>query len=584
MKHTLSYIKKHPNPSWTRPDWIDLNGKWDFKFDYQNLGLAEQWFKGFKTDLKINVPYSYQSKKSNITYEKEANVIWYQRTINIKPKKNKRVLLHLEGSDFLTQVFLNGQQVASFTGGYHRHSVDITEYLEAEKTRLVFRIEDSFNAEQPRGKQRWKTPSYECFYVETSGIYKSVWLEYVGNTFVETAKLTPDSENFLLNANFRVNGSIAGLVLETKILFDDIVVNLSKTKLIRNNFAAAFDITTDHQTMKLFFWHPDYPNLYDVVFTLYHDNKIIDQVTTYFGVTKWASVGKNIYLNHSPLYLKMILDQGYFGEGHLTATEEQLKNDVIALKDLGFNGARKHEKIEDQRFSYYADILGLVQWVEMPSFYEFSDQAIEYTILEWQQILQQYYNHPSIMSWITINESWGTMSIYDSDKQINFVKSMFNLTKAIDSSRFVISNDGWEHVKSDIITLHNYRESYQELSAAYKNIIEVLTAKEANSLLSKTPLSKDAVYQNQPLILSEFGGIAIENDSGWGYGKKVSDGEMYLSKLENQLKAIKENPYFAGFCLTQLTDVQQETNGIFTEERTLKIDRDKLKELINQFK
>lgn len=580
MKHTLSYIKNHPNPQWTRPDWIDLNGPWLFKFDPNNQGIKESWYHGFDSAEKILVPYNYQSPKSNIDYTNHIEVVWYQKNLE-HVAHDKRVLLHLEGSDFKTDVYLNGHHIKTHIGAYQRHTTDITNYLKNTDNVLVIRVEDSFDAQQPRGKQRWKTPSYECFYIETSGIYKPVWLEYVGHSYLKHSKLTPEADQFLLHAEHQIDGDLTHVKLEAKILFDGQVIHQSIQDVNRSFFLASYDIKTDSQTMKLHMWHPNHPNLYDVVFTLYKDDLVVDQVTTYFGVTKWQSQGKTIYLNAVPIYLKMILDQGYFGDGHLTATEDELKQDVEIMKTLGYNGVRKHEKIEDQRFHYYCDILGLVAWAEMPSFYAYSDQANRYFANQWPQIIKQLYNHPSIMTWVIINESWGVIDIATNKKQQTFVDGLYFLTKSYDQNRFVVSNDGWEHTHSDLITLHNYRETYHELKNAYKHIDDILNNCKQGSLLPKAPLVTGYPYQGQPLILSEFGGIAFDKDTskGWGYGNSVKSEDEFIDKLSEQMKAILENQALSGYCFTQLTDVQQEVNGLLTEDRRYKVDPKKIKSL-----
>lgn len=581
MKHTQSYIKDHPNPLWTRPNFMNLDGTWDFQFDPNNIGIKEGWHKGFNTSLTIRVPYAYQALKSGMTYDQPVNVVWYQKTLPLQKKPNKRILLHLEGSDFKTSIYINGQLVDTHLGSYHRLTSDITDYVN-EQTTIVIRVEDSFSAEQPRGKQRWKTPSYECFYVETTGIYKSVWLEYVGDTYLSFSKLTPKPDCFLLQAEHQIIGNINDVQLTTEIIFNGKTISKSTNDVKKSFFLSSYDIKSDDQTMKIWLWHPNHPHLYDIVFTLTKHGKMIDQVTSYFGVRKFETHGKTILLNAVPIYLKMILDQGYFGDGHLTPTEDELIFDIQTTKAYGFNGARKHEKIEDQRYQYYCDILGLINWIEMPSFYEFSDQAMHYFSTEWQHVLKQYYNHPSVMTWVIFNESWGVMDIASSKKQQRFVNSMYELTKAYDQHRFVISNDGWEHTRSDLITLHNYRETYQELKEAYDEMDTVLSSQKNNHLLPKKPFVEGYHYHNQPVILSEFGGIAFEADTrkGWGYGNAVKTEDEFIDKLSGLMKAIKENTSFSGYCLTQLTDVQQEVNGILTENRKLKVSIDKLKTIL----
>lgn len=292
--------------------------------------------------------------------------------------------------------------------------------------------------------------------------------------------------------------------------------------------------------------------------------------------------GNTIYINNMPICLKMILNQGYYGEGHLTATEEELLKDVQLIKEMGFNGVRIHEKIEHETFLYYCDVLGLLVWTEMPSTYEFADQTMEKVAEEWVKIIRQNYNHPSVMTWVIMNESWGVMDIANNKIQQDYTIGLYHLTKALDPTRFAISNDGWEHTKSDLITLHNYAEKYEDLRNCYMDMEEkLLKSKQTSSFHPKAPFSNGFQYDGQPIILSEFGGISFAADleKGWGYGKSVRDEAEYIEKLSAQMRAIKENPSFSGYCLTQFTDVQQEVNGLVRENREPKISIDKIRKL-----
>jgi beta-galactosidase/beta-glucuronidase len=583
MKLTKSYLQNHPRPDATRKEWEDLNGLWKFRFDPHNSGLSEGWQKGFSSDLEILVPYAYQSPKSGINEHESCNVVWYEKKVVLQSLKNKRPILHLEGSDYFTDIYINGQHMTHNEGGYHQVSVDLSVVLDKEIT-IVIRVEDALDATYPRGKQRWKTPSYECFYIETTGLYKPVWIEYVGTTFLSSFKMTPDITKRALDISYLIDGNIDNVSIETIITYDETLISQSTQRVTRNIFSLSHPLTTDLQTMKLHLWQPNSPNLYDISFNLIKDGEIIDTLNSYFGARKFDIIGPQILLNHVPIYMKMILDQGYFNDGHMTPTEEDIIKDILLMKSLGFNGVRKHEKIEDARFHYYCDVLGLLSWVEMPSFYEFNDIAAKRMLDEWQMIVKSHYNFPSVMAWVCLNESWGVPGIIDDKHQQAFADAMVHATKSIDQTRIVISNDGWEHTHSDVITLHNYRETYDELYQSYNDITKVLNRKAEYKFLPKFPLANGYEYKQQPIIISEFAGIAFEKDtdSGWGYGKNVQNESEFLNKLESQVNALLDIPQLSGYCITQLTDVQQEVNGLYTEDRKLKVDLSKLKKIIEK--
>ena len=583
MKHTKSYIENHPNLQFTRKDWKSLNGEWDFLFDNNNEGVKNKWFTNFpKESLKINVPFAHQTKNSGINKQELANIVWYHREFDYQLIENKRMLLHFEGSDYETTVYVNGHQLKQNKGAYHRFSVDITDYLNNNETNfIVVQVKDSYNATQPRGKQRWMSNSYECFYVDTTGIWKDVWLEQVGETYLKKVKITPDVESYSVFLNYELDGDLNDIEVKTTVTFNDLLVASNSFSPTRNEVKTQIEVSTDTQTMKLYYWNPDAPNLYDLNFKVYYKNELIEEVNSYFGMRKFENKGNTIYLNNHPIYLRMVLDQGYF-EGELTPTEQELITDVKLMKEMGFNGVRKHEKIEDQRFSYYADIFGLITWIEMPSFYEYTDSSIKNIQREWMKILEQHYNHPSVMTWVLLNESWGVSNIANNKSEQDLSVGLYHLTRSYDQTRTIISNDGWEHTKSDLITVHNYAETYEELFDVYDDMENKLFKnKKTKYFVPKAVFANGYEYEGQPIIMSEFAGIAFQKDSniGWGYGDNVANDEEYIKRLSDQIRAIRDNNSFSGYCITQLTDVQQEVNGLLYFDRKPKIDIEIIKKI-----
>jgi beta-galactosidase/beta-glucuronidase len=312
---------------------------------------------------------------------------------------------------------------------------------------------------------------------------------------------------------------------------------------------------------------------------LKQDGQPIDTVYSYFGMRSIRIVGDQILLNHTPLYQRLLLDQGYWSETHLTPpSEEALLEDIDKTLALGFNGVRKHQKLEDPRYLYWCDRKGLLVWSEMPSTYEFGDDAVERFTNEWMAIVRQYYNHPSIITWVPFNESWGISEIFTDRMQQQFTESIYHLTKAFDQMRPVIVNDGWEHTVSDIITLHDYEELGAMLEERYRDKDALLGNAFAHNK-HRYPFAQGYGYRGQPVIISEYGGIAFTSEEGWGYGNQVRSEEEFLKRYEGITQAIKSLPYVCGFCYTQITDVQQEVNGLLTIERKPKVNMDSIRSI-----
>ena len=308
--------------------------------------------------------------------------------------------------------------------------------------------------------------------------------------------------------------------------------------------------------------------MYDINYKLYYKGNIIDEVSSYFGIRKISIENSKIFLNNKELYLKMILDQGYWPDSHLTPpSEEAIIKDINIVKKYGYNGIRKHQKIEDERFLYYCDINGILVWSEMANCYEFNDKSIEYFMNEWIKVVKQNYNHPSIITWVPINESWGIPNVSVQKNEQNFANSLYYITKSIDKTRPVISNDGWEHTISDIITIHDYKQDPELLYNEYNDDnLDVLNNRRAYNTIHKL-FSENYVYNGQPIIMSEYGGITLNSDKGWVYGNPVKSEKEFLDRFEKLNDAIRKTKYICGYCYTQLTDVQQESNGLVYDDR-----------------
>ena len=358
-------------------------------------------------------------------------------------------------------------------------------------------------------------------------------------------------------------------------MFDGKLINEEISLLNNNETSISMDLFNNIKK-----WSPKEPNLYDVIIELLNENnEVLDKVESYFGLREISVNNGRIYLNDEELYQKLVLDQGYFDESHLTPpSNEELYNDIVKMMKSGFNGARKHQKTEDERYFYYADILGFLTWVEMPSMYKNTEKAQKCFEKEWLEIMNQYYNHPSVIVWTIFNESWGIEDIVTNIDTQNFVNKMYYLTKNNDPYRLSITNDGWEHTISDIISLHIYEQDADKLYNNLETLDKFLNFKLGWN--KKSVLIDGYEYQGQPIMIDEFGGAAyvskVEGTSNWGYGNIVNDDE-FIKRYKSLRNAIEKLQYCSGYCYTQFSDVQQEVNGLLDEKHQYKFDVEKLK-------
>lgn len=588
------YKKDYPRPQFVRENWENLNGVWDFAFDDENIGDKQKWFIDFPKNMEILVPFTYETKLSGICDESRHDYIWYHRTINVDAKKlsDNAYVIHFEGSDFITKLWVNGQYAGEHRGGYARFSFNISDLLKDGDNELVVKVEDCFDIQQPRGKQRWINNNFGCWYVQTTGIWKTVWSEYVPLVNIESVKMTPNLEDFALELEAFVNVSEelrAGSVeLEVKISFQGESIHQSRHAVLKDRICTKIDLyarKNSNLEWGVASWNPNWPGLYDIEFRLLEANgegcKIYDQVGSYFALREITIDGSNILLNGQPLYQRLILNQGYWKDSHLTPpSEEALIEDIDKIKAMGYNGVRIHQKTEDERFLYWCDVKGLLVWSEVPAAYRFTDYAVEEFTREWMEIVKQNYNHPCIITWTPFNESWGLNSIRTKRVEQHFTEAIYHLTKSFDPFRPVIVNDGWEHTVSDIITLHDYEEAGDIFKRRYMECREGILGGDTYFSKFKKAFANGFEYKGQPVIISEFGGIAFNNDdSGWGYGNKVNTKEDFVKRFDSITTAVKEIPYVCGYCYTQVSDVQQEINGLLDAEHNYKLEPEIIKEI-----
>lgn len=539
----------------------------------------------------IEVPFTYEAKQSGIGDEAAHGQIWYHKCIMVDAGRlatGAQLWLHFEGSDFHTKVWVNGQYIGEHLGGYARFSFDITGFVKDEENEIVVKVDDSFNPQQPRGKQRWVKDSFGCWYVQTTGIWKTVWMEYVPEVHLKQVKMTPLLKDSSLELIYDValpeslqDGSVE---IEAEITFDGVRINRTRTAVFGGNVktrANVFYTTAGGMEWGVREWTPDDPALYDIKFRVFVNGEEIDHVGSYFAMREIRIDGPNILLNGKVLYQRLILDQGYWKDTHLTPpSEEALINDIDKIRSMGYNGLRKHQKIEDERFLYWCDVKGMLVWSEMAAAYQYSDRAVTEFTREWMEIVQQNYNHPCIITWTPMNESWGVHEIETDQTQQHFTEMIYHLTKSLDPYRPVIVNDGWEHTVSDILTLHDYEEVGEMLYHRYMECKEQILTTEVYHGGVKSAFANGFHYREQPIIISEYGGIAFDNDdSGWGYGNKVRTEEEFLRRFEDITTAVKRIPYCCGFCYTQVSDVQQEINGLLDADHNYKLPPEAIKKI-----
>jgi beta-galactosidase/beta-glucuronidase len=592
---------EYPRPQLRRPDWTNLNGEWAFAFDDEGVGLEERWWETMVEglgdpgaspfDRKITVPFCYQAELSGIGEKAFHDDVWYARTFRAPPLgEDERLLLHFGAVDYRATVWVNGTQVVRHEGGHTPFSADVTHALNGTpegSNVVVVRAEDpSRDVTIPRGKQYWKEESEGIFYTRTTGIWQTVWMEPVPARRVDRLRLTPDVDAASLDVQVSIEGFEPGMALRVVVgregerVLDDRLSGLRSALVERRLPLLArgepHESPYPGRWARPALWSPGEPNLYDLRLELLDENgNVLDAVDSYFGMRKIEVRGGKVYLNNRPLYQRLVLDQGYFPGGLLTApTDGDLRRDIELAKEMGFNGARKHQKVEDPRWLYWADTLGFLVWGEAANAYAYSPGYVRRLTAEWQEVVERDRNHPSVVVWVPMNESWGVPEIEADGRQAEHLLAMYHLTRSLDPSRPVVSNDGWEHAVTDLCTIHDYRNA-----AALARIYE--TPESAVREPERRPVYAPGYgYRGEPVLVTEFGGITMGRVTAesWGY-RTVADAEGLLERYADLVFALVGSEVVQGFCYTQLTDVEQETNGLLTFDRRPKAQTSRIREI-----
>lgn len=559
---------EHPRPDFCRDSWITLNGPWDFS-------MGQDTF-----DQTIMVPFAPESKLSGIGDTGFHPVVWYRRSFTVpEAMQNRRILLHFGAVDYACRVWVNDSFITSHTGGQSSFSVDITHAVRftGENT-VVVRAQDAPQAlDQMRGKQFWEEESRGIFYTRTTGIWQSVWLEAVDEVHLEQVRITPlyDEKSVRFDYQLSCGEQHGPLALQIAISLQGRPV-LSAT-LQPESLCGSATFVLDRGAQVWNFteelsWSPEHPRLLDVEFRVWEDGCCRDVVRSYFGMRKVSIENGVFLLNNRPYFQKLVLDQGYWPDALMTApTDEAFISDLQMIKEMGFNGLRMHQKAEDPRFYYHADRLGLLVWAEIGSAYLYSPDYAQQFYKEWSDCVLRDYNHPCIIVWTPLNESWGILEIDTDSMQQAHSRAAYYITKSLDATRLVIDNDGWEHTLGDLLTIHDYESDASVWQTRYATLDAVLAMRPGGRSL----FASGHEYHGQPIIVSEYGGILLATDTAedsqaWGYSSD-RDPEAYAAHIARLNAQLLQSPLVQGYCYTQLCDVETEQNGLLTYDRQPKV-------------
>lgn len=578
---------EYPRPQFERNAWINLNGEWTYSFDFGGSGLEREWFKSTGFDQKIIVPFCPESKLSGVEYKDFINHMWYHRTISIPQDwANKQVLLNFGAVYYKSEIYIDGVFAARHFGGTSSFQVDITPYVKAGQTHnLVVYVEsDVRSTHQPSGKQNLQFASYGCNYTRTTGIWQTVWMEAVHPEGLQSVQMIPDIDQQQLIIRPRFYKELGG---KLEVTLKDNGKVLSKETVAANSLS-----TVILPVKKMKTWSPENPFLYDVELRVIGKaGNVVDEVKSYAGMRKVHIEGKKIYLNNQPYYQRLVLDQGFYPDGIWTApSDEALKKDIQLSMEAGFNGARLHQKVFEERFYYWADKLGYLTWGEASSWgMDCNDiETARNFITEWTEIVERDRNHPSILIWTPTNEEFWP----DRVQYPRLMQDLYKLTKAIDPTRPFHGTSGGSHIATDIWTVHNYEQDPAKLKDLLYNDGKLMEApKWEIQLMPKNIGYNGLKYTDQytfpqykhdmPYLIDEFGGIkwnpsqqmeSAQNTS-WGYGEPPHSLEEFYARLEGLVNTVLSlSDHVWGYCYTQLTDVEQEQNGIYYYDRSPKFD------------
>lgn len=566
----------YPRPQLERTEWFNLNGGWDFALDPEARWHAPEtvlW------DSVIQVPFAPETAASGIGNTGFYRACWYRRHFEAPDLSlNRRLLLHFGAVDYRAQVWVNGELAVEHEGGYTPFCADVTTLLKAAGPQeiVVRAYDDPADLAKPRGKQDWQLEPHSIWYPRTTGIWQTVWIERVPATFIGAVRFTPVMERWEIGFSAHLAGDRRdGLRMTIKLSSgDQLIADDTYTVVageVHRRIALSDPGIDDYRNELL--WSPATPHLIDVEMKLWSGRgELIDQARSYTALRSIGVQGDRFIINGRPYPLRMVLDQGYWLDSGQTAPDDAaIRRDVELAKDMGFNGVRKHQKIEDPRYLYWADVLGLLVWEEMPSAYRFSASSVDRLTKEWLQVIDRDFSHPCIVAWVPFNESWGVPDLPDSPAQRHYVQALYHLTKTLDPTRPVVGNDGWESVATDIIGIHDYDCNAERIARRYgtEESLPKLFKRERPG--GRLLLLDEDAHTGQPIMLTEFGGIAFSSDTEktWGYSRSETQ-ESFADQVMELISVVRSLNVLAGFCYTQFADTYQEANGLLYADRTPK--------------
>ncbi len=569
----------YPRPQLVREHFHSLDGPWEFAIDRAGEARIAQ---ELQFSQRIEVPFAPETPASGIGEKGFFRSCWYRRTFQAPMlQQDERRILHFGAVDYEATVWLNDRLAVRHEGGYTPFSADITDLLlEGKQQQLVVRAEDDpHDLSKPRGKQDWQEQPHSIWYPRTTGIWQPVWMERVNETHIARIRWTADVEKWQIALRVDIVGPQRDrtklrvrLRAGDRMLADDLY-NVIAAQVARTICLPDPGIDDARRSL---LWSVHHPNLIDAELELLDESdRVIDSVASYTAMRSVAARDGRVEINGASVQLQLVLDQGYWPETGLTGPDDEAyRRDVELVKSLGFNGVRKHQKIESPRFLYWADKLGLLVWEEMPSAYTFSDRTMKRLVTQWAEAIERDVSHPCIIAWVPLNESWGMPDLPRVPEQRDAQRAMYHLTRALDPTRPVVANDGWEACLGDIICVHDYEADPKRLVSRYASDVPAEKLLRRERPAGRAILLDEFHFTGQPIVLSEFGGIAYARDAKqtWGYTRAKSARQLG-QRVRDLIEIVKSIPMFAGFCYTQFADTYQEANGLVYMDRKPKFPR-----------
>lgn len=559
---------EYPRPQLVREDWLCLNGQWEFEIDHGESGEARRFYERPSLDGEITVPYCPESKLSGIENKDFMSCVWYRKAVVLPDCfRGKQAVLHVDAVDYYAKLWVNGKFVAQHKGGYVPFVADITHALVPGENVLTLCAYDHIRShEQPSGKQSVKFHSEGCYYTRTTGIWQSVWLEPVSKAHIQSFRAYPNISEPSVGLHFQMSRESLGDTLQVTAFYEGREVGRAETKIFSQAAQVHIPLSEKH------LWDVGRGKLYDLRFVLLNDGEIQDEATAYFGLRQVGLDKRGMQINGRYVYGRWVLDQGFYPDGIYTApSDEALKRDILCAQELGFNGARLHQKIFEPRYLYWADRLGFLVWGEHGSWgLDTSRPGRESRFLpEWLEAVERDFSHPSIIGWCPLNETWD----FEGRKQWDEgVRAVYLATKAADPTRPVIDTSGNFHVQTDIFDVHDYEQDPRKFAACYDKISEGILLDQCE----RYPMwaGRQKFDASLPVFVSEYGGTRwdAQDGSGWGYGEAVKNPREFFERYQGLTDILLDNPSIMGFCYTQLYDVEQEKNGLMTYDRKFKFD------------